>query len=117
MMQINSTLTGVCNFLMSKENVAIGGLPRAMTDKMGNWVGGRFEVNETVFRFSMNALNKAFQKDPGAVIIPRAAIRKVTKGTLMMFFATVDLDTDLGKFRIRSTPKGTKALLKAFAAA
>jgi hypothetical protein len=116
MMQINSTLTGVCNFLMAKDNVAIGGLPNAMTQKMGNWVGGRFELNESVFRFSMNGLNKVFQRDTGAVVIPRAAIRSATKGSMMLLFATVDLDTDMGRFRIRSTPKGTRALLAAFAA-
>jgi hypothetical protein len=32
---------------------------------------------------------------------------------MMIFFATVDLDTDLGKFRVRSTPKGTRSLLAA----
>jgi hypothetical protein len=116
MMQINSTLTGVCNFLMARDNVAIGGLPKAMTEKLGNWVGGRFELNESVFRFSMNGLNKVFQRDTGAVVIPRSAIRRASKGTMMMFFSTVDLETDMGKFRIRSTPKGTRALLAAFGA-
>jgi hypothetical protein len=110
-------LTGVCNFLMSRDNVAIGGIPAGMTTLYGNWVGGRFELTQTAFTFSMNKMNKAFQKDTGAVVIPRTAIRRATKGSMMFFFTTVDLDTDLGKFRIRSTPKGTRNLLAALGAA
>jgi hypothetical protein len=116
----SGTITGVCNFLMSTGNVAlgspVGGIVKAQTIKMGNWVGGRFELTGTEFRFSMNKLNAAFQKDTGAVTIPRTAIRTATKGRMMMFFSTVDLDTDIGSFRIRSTPKGTRDLLAALGA-
>jgi hypothetical protein len=109
-------ITGVCNFLMSRDNVAIGGIPGSMASLYGNWVGGRFELTDTTFSFSMNKLNKTFQKDTGAIVIPRAAIRSATRGSMMIFFATVDLETDLGKYRIRSTPKGTRSLLTALGA-
>lgn len=107
------TATGICNFLMDQANVNIGGIPATMAKKMGNWVGGQYTLTETEFQFSMNKLNAAFQKDASTVVIPRAAIRKATKGRLMIFFATVDLHTDVGYFRVRSTPKGTRALLAA----
>jgi hypothetical protein len=115
------TVTGVCNFLMPNDNVAVAGpvgsIVKKQTAKRGNWVGGRFELTGTEFRFSMNKLNAAFQKDTAAVTIPRSAIRKATKCRMMMFFSTVDLDTDIGSFRVRSTPKGTRNLLTALGAA
>ncbi len=112
----SATATGVCNFLMAQSNVGIGGIPADMTRKLGNWVGGRYQLSADDFTFSMNSLNKVFQKDTSAIIIPRSAIRRATKGKMMMFFATVDLETDMGKFRIRSTPKGTRDLLVALGA-
>jgi hypothetical protein len=110
---LSPDLSGVCNFLMSQNNVAVGGLPNTMTVHMGNWVGGRFTLSETALSFAMNKMNAALQKDTGTITIPRTAIRRATKGRMMMVFATVDLDTDIGTFRIRATPKGTRDLLQA----
>ena len=114
------TLTGVCNFLMSSTNVRIAGSSalaapiRGLTMAVGNWVGGKFSLSPTEFRFSSNKMNKLFQADASDVVISRSAIRAATKGKMMLFFATVDLDTDMGTFRVRSTPSGTRKLLAAF---
>lgn len=108
-------VTGGCNFLMPAENVAIGGVAGAVTKKMGNWVGGRFELDDVELRLSMNALNKAFQKDHGAIVIPRAAIRQAREGRMFWLFLTIDLETDRGLVRIRPTPAGGRALKAAFA--
>jgi hypothetical protein len=110
------TLSGVCNFLMSRQNVKGGGLPAAMIGTIGNWVGGRFELTATEFRFTMNAINKLFQKETQAFVIPRSAIRSASRGRMFFIFSTVDLETGFGQFRIRTTGGNTRALLAALQA-
>ena len=62
-------LTGICNLLVSRDNVLLGGLGRTMTDKFGNWVGGSYELDDNAFRFTMNGLNKLFQRNTGTMVL------------------------------------------------
>lgn len=92
----------VVNMLMNMENVR-DGIPylKPVVAGPGNWVGGTVIVDERGLCFRMNVLNKPFQKDVEPIEISGQSIRSVAIGRMLIFFKTVDVETDLGLVRFR----------------
>ena len=117
-MQEPVLIKGLANLLMPMSNVDLGSMGTRKRQTVGpavaatgNWVGGRFELTERHIRFRMNAMNTRFQKDTGMVEIPLADITAISRGRMLLFFATADVTTTIGRYRFRLTPGKTDRFL------